>query len=247
MVSKITESILKGIRNTDPFDFSNLEEFCVFTTNSIHKIFETEFLNLLTADAFELDNLHITILDSLKENIFIDFLGTGTFSSVFAVKNSDKAFKINVASCDSFSDSWITFAEKIMSCEHKNPWLPNIHFLFKKEYIYCAIVDRLNPISQCDIRFQKEIVLGIKNIIKSVETVDFQGFKSEQKYIESLLQHYEKSDSSNKILNAIEIILSIKNKTKSDFDIYPQNIMIDRYNNVVINDPLSYDKTYVQK
>jgi hypothetical protein len=247
MVTKSTESILKGLRNADPLDFPDLEGFCTFMVCSVQKIFENEFDDLLMVDAFELDNLHIVILEHLKENPFIHFLGTGTFSSVFAINESDKAFKINVASCDSFSDSWVSFAEKIISSDNKNPWLPNIHFLYRKDYIYGAIVDELTPISQYDINFQKKIVTGLKNIITTVENVDFKGFKSEQQYIESVLEHYEKSNSSNKILNAIEIILYIKQKTKSNFDIFPQNIMIDKYNNVVINDPLSYDKTYTLK
>lgn len=246
ILHKLTESILKGIQKIAPQDYFSLGDFCTSIANSIQKVFDIEQDGIHNTDMLELDFFHLMILEHLKKNQNIEWIGTGTFSSVFFIKNTDKAFKINIASCDSYYDSWLSYAKKIINTEFDNPWLPKIHFLIEKENIYAAIVDKLSPVSINGKHFQKNIIGCIRNIIEAVEKADFKKFKSEESTISAILEQYENSHVSSKILKAIELILSVQRSTKSIFDIYPQNIMIDRNLNIIINDPLSYNNSLIE-
>lgn len=235
---KIYTPWIKGLEHYNPSDYKSLDDFCRCIVYSVSYI-----LRLARERKIEnIEEVFFDILNGLKRNKNLYFCGKGTFASVFAIKDFSKTIKINISSLDSVNDPWLEYIKKIDTLKIKNSFLPSVDFFFIQEGVYGAICEVLKPLKELDTDIDKPLLESIRKCLNSISNQSFQDFKFEQENILLLLKTHQLKNKIEDLLYALDLIIKIKKEQNAEIDLFSPNIMVDSFNNIIINDPLSFGK-----
>lgn len=169
------------------------------------------------------------IQEILDDNKNLEFLGQGSYSSCFADSNNN-VYKINLHV--EAVDPWLSYAESCMT-NNKNPLLPVIYSVYKHDDTYCAIMERLEEVSESSIEILKHKLEDISSAIieNDAATLDQIAPTSLFTITKHICQEFLD------VLNQASQNYTTYSTEKCNLDIRISNIMM-RKNQAVFIDPL---------